>query len=154
MSDAAATREFLTVCVAMIRQNAAKRDRTEPHYFGPMDLVLREGEIFTPRPYEPERWRFEGTPRNCFSDAFELAVSNPGVLTYVEGYAASDVLPGIHHADGNVADPTWHANGHVGEEYLGIRFPNNFILDVFGEKGTYGLLDWEPLWRRPLAETV
>jgi hypothetical protein len=153
MTDLAprSTREFLTACVAMMKQNAKAKE--PPYYFGPMDLVLREGEAFTPAPYDAERWRFAGTPKNCFSDAFDLAIRWPE-LTYAEGYA-SGMIPGIHHAwavtaDGTVVDPTWAANGHHGDEYLGIRFPNSFVLDVVNEKGTYGVLDYRPLWMKPL----
>lgn len=151
-------RDFLKLCVGMIRQGA-KSDRTLPYYLGPMDLVLREGETFTPAPYDAERWRFEGTPRNCFGDALDLASYSGGALTYVEGYASSELLPGVHHAwtvteDGTVVDPTWAANGHHGEAYLGIRFPMEVVLDVLAEKETYGLLDHEPLWTKPIGESL
>jgi len=121
-------------------------------YKGPQDLVLREGREFmhntgTKLP-KGIRW---GKQKQCFKNAFELASRHPG-LTYVEGYGHRIIA--AHHAwvideAGNVIDNTWRPNKDRPEwneiAYLGIPMNMEFVEKAILAKGSYGVLDMEPL---------
>lgn len=121
------------------------------HYFGPKDLVLREGTLYTAsQPYDPDVWGFVGEPQSCFANAALLAMQRSD-LTYVEGYAMNGFFPVAHAwcvtADGDVVDPTWvPENGVTVEpdvEYLGIPFGTDYVLRTICENEMYGVVcDW------------
>lgn len=73
-----------------------------------------------------------GTPRECYSNAYELATSRAD-LTYVEGYALGAFFP-VPHAwvedrEGRIIDPTWAALGELEQAaYAGVRFDTEFLI--------------------------
>lgn len=114
-------------------------------YNGPNDFFLREGEEFTPAPYDAERWGKKGPLKECFGNALDLALAFPDELAYVEGVALGDFL-GVDHAwcvteDGTVVDPTWD---EPGSSYWGVRIPLALAVETVGRKDTYGVVDnWQ-----------
>lgn len=86
-------------------------------------------------------------------NAARLAMDNPD-LTYVEGYADSDLFP-MEHAwvvdpDGRVIDNTWRKPGTV---YYGVPFTRKFLMRALGVSGYYGLLGYAH-GKRPYVFTL
>jgi hypothetical protein len=139
-------REELAVTVEFQRQHTAMPE--EFVYHGLYDLILQEGEEFTPASYDEEKYGPRGRERECFKNAAELALWDDG-LTYVEGYGWG-FMPGLaaHHAwcvdeEGQVVDPTWQ-DAHA---YLGLRITDGDLRRVLLATETYGVLDrWQDRW--------
>lgn len=80
-----------------------------------------------------------GEPKQCFQNAYHLA--RLAGLHYVEGFAASPVLPiPVEHAwcvddMGHVYDPTWID----GSDYFGMRVKLDVLEQVMQHTGCYGL---------------
>ena len=114
------------------------------------DFVLRNGRQWTPAALPPKLQ--PGKRRECFKNAFDLAMSVTG-LRYVEGYACG-VIPVLHawcaDADGMVVDTTWTGGrfrSPLGMEYFGVAFGTEFLFKALAKKKTYGLIDdWEGGW--------
>lgn len=102
-------------------------------------LCLRHGKYWGPS--EASAVDLRDPPRRCFENAALRALRDE-TLSYVEGYACTEVLPlPIHHAwlvdpQGRVLDPTWESLG----SYLGLVFPTRSVLRLAQEKGTWGVL--------------
>lgn len=124
-------RSALETIAAAVGERADLRKR-DYAYASRYDFVLQEGTWYD-APTEPHGYP-QGAPRMCFGNAIDAAVLHG--LRYVEGYAASAVVPDmpIHHAwnldpDGQLVDVTWGAwdgTGRcvvpVGAAYLGVEF--------------------------------
>ncbi len=130
------------------------------HYVSPADLILREGRDWRAETYNEDDWGPRGLPRQCFKNAYHLALEFPDDLVYVEGYAYRDILA-VQHAwavetfSGNVVDPTWdNVAADAGFEYLGIPFDFDWVEETTTARGYYGVIDdWQrhfPLLRGPL----
>lgn len=115
-------------------------------------LVLDLGTV-RKAPLELPEWCPIMAMRQCFNNAYELAVENPG-LTYVEGYAMHSVLPTPHawvvDEDDRIIDPTW--TGILEEDetmhyayYAGVKFETNFLIRRSIETGWVSMFmnDWE-----------
>jgi hypothetical protein len=135
----------MSVLISMLKQHKemydaiAKRCNMHPqhHIHG---FVLEHGRPFTAAP-RPD-WCERGTPKECFSNAFHLALETG--LIYVEGFMLRDGLPiPIHHGwcvDGDVViDPT--INDPENCEYYGIPMDTDFVLLHTTTSGVYGILD-------------
>lgn len=113
------------------------------HYNGIENLILREGEVFTPSKSLPHPLK-KMQLGLCFMNAHRAE----GLLTgwkYTEGYALSRGLIPMHHAwlskDGVAVDPTWHGEN---TEHIGIVFEPEVCSLILLAKRTYGLLDdWQ-----------
>lgn len=96
--------------------------------------TLRRGSLFNGK---------RGTPKECFSNAVDLSLSNG--LTYVEGYAMRPAMGiPIHHAwcedeEGRVFDPTWADAGDC--QYLGVSFTQSALFAEMRKHEVYGVLD-------------
>jgi hypothetical protein len=127
------------------RSRGAERELDNRSY---EDLLLRCGVAGEAIPL-PRGIRL-GKLGYCFSDAAELAVSNPGRYVYVEGFALG-VIP-THHAwcilrdTGQVVDRTWSAHKgprKLGSAYLGIPFAFEYLCRQLTDTGRHSLLyDW------------
>lgn len=96
------------------------------------ELVLTCGYWGIPAPLPSQRRR--GPERNCYANATDY--SRTYHLTYVEGFALTDVDLACEHAwcvgaDGQVHDPTWRDGGGVA--YLGIPLSIDY-LERFDEQ--------------------
>lgn len=121
------------------------------------DIYLCLGHAFSPAalPLEVQR----GQPRHCYQNAAELALAT-GALTYCEGYALRQGLIPVHHAwcvteTGVVVDPTWAYS--AGNEYLGIGFRQDFLLDHLTVAKVWGILGEHipaSLLQRPPVEFI
>jgi hypothetical protein len=152
---AAATLEYLQLMASMRAGMLRDHRRTEFHYLGYEDLVLREGVVFAD-PAGPSPRKFGRTgKRDCFENALHAAMES-GDLTYVEGWAMGSVIA-VHHAwvadeDGNVHDPTWGWLGEPGG-YVGVPFEMWYACERTYERNLYGILDYEGVdLESPLAE--
>lgn len=152
--------------------NLSRGRVSQMHYFGPQDLILREGTEYTKvEPYDFAEFNFVGEVQQCYQNALELALANPEELTYVEGYGLR-MIPCPHawviRLDGTVLDPTWQALSDLhgpdvfgGEEivpqYIGIPFAAEFVDEYTERRGVYGVTqDWQqgyPLCQNPLPPT-
>lgn len=122
----------------MMDRRAAEGDEE----FGNAAAVLKaHGRFFTPaeRPDDVA----PATPKMCFQNAFQLAMSRPD-LTYVEGFALS-VVP-LHHAwcvtdDGVVVDPTWTGGNGLdpGAAYYGVPLTRDALVREALRSGRYGV---------------
>jgi hypothetical protein len=77
----------------------------------------------------------------CYRNAFHLTLSDPGKLTYCEGFAMSPGLIPLEHAwvvdhNGSVIDPTWDK----GCDYFGVAFDPYWLFDFTSETGHYGVM--------------
>jgi hypothetical protein len=102
---------------------------------GPEALVLRYGQRFEGTSWENRKGL--GYRRRKHGDCFQNALDYSwkyGDLTYVEGFALSDVPMAVHHAwcattDNPVVDPTW-PDQSKGTAYLGIPFPSKLSAEL------------------------
>lgn len=84
----------------------------------------------------------KGRDKQCYTNAFWVAISNPG-LTYVEGYAVPQVVTmPMEHAwcvdeAGVVVETTWKT---LGRTYLGMRFTTEQVQRSALETKMYGVL--------------
>ena len=83
-----------------------------------------------------------GLPRNCFQNAYNLAMMG---FRYVEGYGVTPAIPLlIHHAwvldeQGYVIDNTWENSPSC--MYVGVELPLDTLLAETFKSGCYGVLD-------------
>ena len=103
-----------------------------------VELLLEHGQFFKPQGKPRHiRWAMQ---KECFKNAAHLALEHKD-LTYVEGYADSDLFPLEHawvvDAAGVVIDNTWRSPGTV---YYGIPFRRAFLVKALVTSGYYGLL--------------
>lgn len=125
-------------------------------YAGIHEFVLREGTWF-PAPTTPHRYP-QGRPKACYGNAINIAAFYG--LPYVEGFAASAVVPSlpVHHAwnldgDGCVVDTTWGAyddEGNcivpIGVAYCGVEFSVERADDATWNQDATVIDDWEHNW--------
>ena len=104
---------------------------------------------WSPRPDDVN----QDTMKECFSNAFHLALRSPKKYIYVEGFAFSSI-PTCHawcvDLKGNVVDPTWKE----GVEYFGIPFKLDFLIQESDKNRTYGLLYSDTIFRIKRGEYV
>lgn len=107
------------------------------------EFVLHHGEFFKSNAFDDKKYsRALRTKKECFRNAFELALMNDN-LVYCEGYAV-DILP-LHHAwcvekdTGKVVDPTW--NNPESCIYFGVPFKLEFARHTVVSNEIYGVLD-------------
>lgn len=124
-------------------------------------VVLKHGRFWTPCPRP--KGLSQGTPRQCFANAFALLHAferqEPGRYRYAEGWAASSNalnLP-IHHAwlvdeQGRVLDWTW--DYHDGTAYFGFSFATDFVLGRPEKDWGAPLLDDADVHRAHFANPV
>lgn len=109
-------------------------------------LVLQHGGRPRRAPLELPDWVDPMELRNCYQNAFDMAMEWPE-LTYVEGFALGSFMPVMHawleHDDGTIIDPTWsqpelqqHAESAV---YLGVRFERSLLFSLTHEYRIYGI---------------
>jgi hypothetical protein len=113
-------------------------------------FVLGEGQAF-----DASQVRYipgiDGTPKNCFQDAMNLAVERR--WSYCEGWAIGAAGIDVHHAwcvddDGMVVDPTWQAIADLHDEdfpypgsaYVGLVLNVEVAWEWVAAKGSYGVL--------------
>lgn len=132
---------------------------TKPPEKGYEQFVLDNGKAYDRKmPFAQVQQEFGGgTPRNCYGDAYQLAMDNDD-LTYVEGYAMNTGLA-VQHAwvvdsEGTVIDITWAAGweqyGDKDEDpdsrrsYYGFEVPTETLEQWVDLTGHYGVLgnDW------------
>lgn len=128
--------QYMNMVGGMTRMNARPNARFPRGYY---DLVFEYGQLWTPMSLPSDIPR--GTPKECFSNAFHLAMEDP-TLTYVEGYAQSPMIPTLHAwvvtPDGEVIDNTW--DSPEVNAYYGIAFETDFAGGLMVKQGFYGLL--------------
>jgi hypothetical protein len=85
-----------------------------------------------------------GRPRECFRNAATLALRNPNIYIYVEGYAVNTwiAMHTMAHAwcinsDDFAVDPTWDE----GTEYFGVPFRHDYLRQALNARRDYGLID-------------
>lgn len=104
------------------------------HYY------LGLGREYTPAPLP--KGMVQGTPRQCYMNAGELALSEFRGLRYAEGYACCTVPVPVHHAwlvddQGRAFDPTW---GYVPEaRYFGVVFRPDALADFISTSRVWGV---------------
>jgi len=136
-----ADRGVLHYMQAMRKLHETMIPPAEFKYLCTEDFVLQHGCFFTPKPLPKNRRPM--MLKECFNNAFHVAVCNKSRYRYCEGFAAG-VIP-VHHAwlidaEGNVIDPTWASRDcGVGDSYYGVELD---LLEVaFTRKeGTSSLL--------------
>lgn len=105
-------------------------------------FVLLKGQLC--KPAKRPKHLVRGMPKMCFQNSFVLAESMG--LTYVEGYATGEALPGflVHHGwcldeYDNVVDVTW---GYPEKcEYFGVRFSRDQYHEATDMTKCYSALD-------------
>jgi hypothetical protein len=98
----------------------------------------------------------EGELKNCFQNAAQEILFGDTDLTYVEGYAMSDIGLPVHHAwlvtpDGTVIDNTWTGQSEVmpGSEYYGVAFNADWLRRRAARTKVWGVFqgqsveDWD-----------
>lgn len=116
------------------------RNKSRPEgwaYDGMEDFVLKEGTRFTQRDYDIPNM----PKKRCFNNSFEVAIREEG-LYYCEGWAMG-VIP-IHHAwlcdsDGVVYDHTWWGDRTSVDNYIGVAFDLEFVMDQANKHDRAGL---------------
>lgn len=119
--------------------------RTISKMFGPMAdrarFLLRRGRGFRTGRHTYSGPR--GTPKLCFMNAGNLAISNPE-MTYVEGYVRLMGSIPIEHAwciddSGVVIDPTLKDGNNI-DCYFGAAFTTEFLCCTTRRSGVWGIL--------------
>lgn len=95
-----------------------------------------------------------GVAQMCYHNSALLAQNNPG-LTYVEGWAATELGLAVEHAwcvdkDGVIHDPTW-TGGRTrpkGTEYFGVPIPTKILTLIGLETGNSGVFAQWFAWMR------
>jgi hypothetical protein len=132
-------RDYLRVLAGFA---ADKVSREVYAFTGPADLLLQRGRSFAVQPM-PAEWagKVVSLEKQCFDNAYRLAVKSRGRLRYVEGYAAG-IIPVEHawciDANDRVVDPTW-SDGVV---YFGIEVPLPAVRAARRRDCTTALFDW------------
>lgn len=120
--------------------------RTKRDYTCLQDFVLKNGRGFKSSNCSAE-YRKHATPRQCFKNAFYLAVARDFV--YVEGYAIS-IIPTLHawcydQKTDKIIDPTWEYRPEI--EYIGVPIKTNYVFDMAERAEQYSVLDaWTINW--------
>jgi hypothetical protein len=105
-------------------------------------FVFKHGRFMAPHAAHPYEM---GTPKECFTNAGQLALMGITDLTYVEGYAVRPKLSIlIHHAwlmdtDGRAVDVTWTDTADC--LYFGVPVERKALRDEIGITGFWGVLD-------------
>lgn len=105
-------------------------------------FVLKKGDHMPPRADHSYEM---GKPKECFTNAGQLALMGIADLTYVEGYALRPRLGIlIHHAwlmepDGTAIDVTWTDTADC--LYFGVAFDRHTLRAEILRTGYWGLLD-------------
>ncbi len=132
----------------------------DPAIVSPAMLIAKHGIV-----YPPKFGRCDAGPiKNCYGNAADLAIADQN-LTYVEGWATSDVGLTLEHAwcvkRGRVYEPTWTGkNGRsVGVAYFGVPVPTGVLMRVLTRTRTQSVFgqwfNWDkilPLLRREMPE--
>lgn len=134
------TLEYLEQMSEMVK-NLRQSSNSELFYHSIEEFVLANGQEFS---YAKNTEYGFGKMRECFMNAFQLAIANPE-LRYVEGYATS-VIPTLHawniDLTGTVIDNTWkHDDKARNRGYYGVWFPTDYIMHVAYKRGKYGIID-------------
>lgn len=146
--------------VSYIAMLHAKNLRGRTDIVSPAMLIANHGRV-----YEPSFARCgRGEIKQCYNNAADLAIADLS-LTYVEGWATSDVGLAVEHAwcvnkRGRVVEPTWRGDGMPkGIAYYGIPVPTNVLTKVLVATKSSGVFaqwfNWniiEPLLRREMPE--
>lgn len=127
------TREFITF--------GAKAFERLGQPCGMFDFFARHGrEMFAPEHLPPEYREWKGPMKQCFHNAANAAFHDRDLI-YCEGYASS-IIPILHawclDPDGRVLELTWSTPG---QDYFGIPFRRNFLIEQAIQNGKYGLVD-------------
>lgn len=134
------TLSYLSAMSDMIaKMKYASKDRL--FYHSIEQFVLENGSEYA---YSRNTDYGFGKMRECFMNAFQLAIANPE-LTYVEGYATS-IIPTLHAwcitKDCKVVDNTWkHDKNAPNRGYYGVWFPTDYIMQIAYKRGKYGIID-------------
>ena len=101
--------------------------------------VRRNGQLYTPAPYDGER----RAPKECFKNCADIMHARPEGLTYVEGFGLTPRASFlVHHAwlvtpAGVVVDPTWETPELC--EYFGVSIPFEEAWAEMFKQGFYGV---------------
>jgi hypothetical protein len=108
------------------------------------ERLNNEGRFYAPKPL-PKRYKAR-PQKQCFKNAFDLAVKTRAALMYVEGFAFC-YIP-THHAwvvddQGNVIDPTWAeiAVPYAERSYFGIVVPKKTLQEKRSLSRSYGMFE-------------
>jgi hypothetical protein len=119
----------------------------------PAEYILRNG-----REYGPVKGKCRKmAAQQCFMNATKMAADDPE-LTYVEGWATSEIGVPVEHAwcvdkDGKIYDPTWTGKTRpVGVEYFGVPFRREQVARVTLMTRVFGIFCQWHLWPEVLAE--
>lgn len=122
---------------ADLRRQSVRVDKKPPRYYGPEDLVAREGLQFIARP-APYSLVRQATLKQCFANCVAAARSKRSPWLYVEGFAMTGEFPlAVHHAwltrgdEPTVAvDPTWSIlpTDLKDAVYFGIPLAIDFVM--------------------------
>jgi len=143
-----------------------KRQIKEPDIVSAAMLISRHGIM-----YPPKFGRCEAGPvKNCYGNAAQLAIADSD-MTYVEGWATSDVGLSVEHAwcvkRGRVYEPTWTGRRDrpgrfarpYGVAYYGMPVPAELLIKVMQLTKTQSVFaqwhNWDrilPLLRREMPE--
>ncbi len=100
-----------------------------------------------------------GTPKQCYKNAANLAISDPDKYTYVEGFVTVHGVP-IEHAwvvdnGGNVVDPTIPDSRGIGG-YFGTPFRIDYLQKTLVKNKVYGMFGYfnKEIYDAPAGEFV
>lgn len=105
-------------------------------------FALKNGRYMAPYPDHPYEM---GVPKECFTNAGQLALMGITDLVYVEGFAVRPRLGIlIQHGwlmdtDGRAVDVTWTDTAEC--HYFGVPVPRNVLRAEINRTGYWGVLD-------------
>ena len=126
----------------MLSQVVRAPGQTKLKYYGMADFTAHEGEEFKV-PGSPPPIKLQ-TPKECYRNCANTALSHPDKYSYCEGYVRDSGLPfPIEHAwlqdnaTKMVVDPTLGWRPHT--QYFGVKFDDAFLRKKLLQNGHYGL---------------